>query len=121
MAELKGLSFPIRFGARGSLTTTTGSDKIKENIKAIVLTSVGERVMNPTVGTHSYEYVFRNMTEQQQSLLKHQLRLGIEAGETRVTVMDIEVAQKDRGGQFLLNITFKLDTETEFENLVVFV
>ena len=51
MAILKGLSFPLKFSSRGSFATTSGMDKIKENIRALVLTSVGERVMNPNIGT----------------------------------------------------------------------
>ena len=121
MAELHGLSFPLRFGGRGSLATSDGIDKIKENIKAIVLANLGERVMNPTVGTMVYHQMFKNITEQQQSLLDHQLRMGIEAGETRVTVVDIDIIKPEQDGQLMIDLTFKLDTETEFENLVLYI
>lgn len=117
MATLKGLSFPLRFSGRGSFATSTGGDKIKENIKAIVLTSVGERVMNPKIGTMGLTHVFQNMSEGQISLLKHHIKLGIETGESRVTVVDLNITQDTPDGLLLVELTFKVNTQTEFENL----
>lgn len=120
MPLLKGLSFPLMFNKRGSLSTTTGVDKIKENIKAIVLTSMGERLMNPGVGSLGYKELFRNIDPMESSMLKHQIRLGVEAGESRVTVLDVDVQQPDLDGQLLVNMTFKIDTSNEFENLTFY-
>ena len=121
MPALKGLSFPLKFTPRGSLGTSDGVDKIKENIKAIALTSVGERLMNPTVGTLGYTHLFRNRDSGQASLIKHQLRLGIEAGEDRVTILDINITQPQRDGQLKVDLSFQINTSTEFDNLTFFI
>jgi len=121
MAKLKGLTFPLKFSPRGSLSTTEGVDKIKENIKAIVLTAINERVMNPGVGAMGYEYLMRNLTSQEASVLKHQLRLGIEAGESRIVVLDINLSKPEQDGQLLVTLTFKLDSSTEYEDLTFLV
>lgn len=121
MAKLKGLSFPLKFSPRGSLSTSEGIDKVKENIKAIVLTAVNERVMNPSIGAMGYEYLMRNLTPQETSILKHELRLGIEAGEGRVVVLDINISQPELDGQLQISLTFKLDSSTEYEDLTFFV
>ena len=120
MPLLKGISFPLKFNKRGSLSVTEGMDKIKENIKAIIITGVGERVMNPSVGALGYKELFRNMDAAEVALLKYQLRLGIEAGEGRVTILDIEVSQPQREGQLAVDLTFKIDTSNEFENSVIY-
>lgn len=121
MSKLKGLSFPIKFSPRGSLSTTTGIDKIKENIKAIVLTALNERVMNPGIGAMGYQYLMRNLTDQERSILKHEMRLGIEAGESRIVVLDIKIDQPSIDGKLLISLTFKLDNSTEYEDLSFFV
>ena len=121
MPRLKGLSFPLQFNKRGSLSVTTGVDKIKENIRAIVLTSVGERVMNPHIGSVGYQYLFRNLETSEKSILKHQIREGIERGEGRITVLVVNVDQPDQEGQLQISMEFRIDTSNEFENLTFFV
>ncbi len=118
MAELQGLSFPLRFTARGGLSVSSGLDKIKENIKAIVITTAGERVMRPSVGTLGQTAVFQNLDEGQLSTLSYHLKNGIEAGDNRVVVLDLNIQQVDQDGRLLVDIMFKLDTQTEYENLV---
>jgi phage baseplate assembly protein W len=121
MPKLKGLSFPIKFSPRGSLTTSEGVDKIKENIKAIALTSLGERLMSPNVGTMGYTHLFRNMGEGELGLLKHHLRLGIEAGENRVTILDVNISRPEQDGQLLVSLSFQIITSTEFDNLSFYI
>lgn len=121
MAKLKGLSFPLKFSPIGSLSTSEGIEKIKENIQAIVLTAVNERVMNPSIGAMGYEYLMRNLQEPEVSFLKHELRLGIESGESRVVVLDINIDQPELDGKLLISLNFKLDNSNEYEDLTFFV
>ncbi len=47
------LRFPLRAENRGLFATNkTTLDSIKENIKILLLTSKGERVINPDIGTN---------------------------------------------------------------------
>lgn len=117
MATLKGLSFPLKFSGRGSFSTSAGVDKIKQNIQAIVLTSVGERIMNPVIGTLGITSVFQNMSEGQKSLLKHHIKLGIETGESRVSILDLTLKQDTPDGVLLVDMVFMIDTDTEYQNL----
>jgi len=121
MPILKGLSFPLTFSRRGALSTSTGVDKIKENIKAIVLTSLGDRLMNPHIGSVGYHYLFRSIEESERSFLKHQIRQGVESGEGRVTVLDVVVEQPNREGELLISMEFKIDTSNEFENITFYI
>ena len=121
MTSLKGLSFPVKFTPRGSLQVTEGLDKIKENIKAIASTSVGERVMNPTIGTLGYTQLFRNMDDSSISLIKYYMRTGIEAGEDRVTITDVQVDQPTKDGMLHVSISFRVETTNEFDNLTFYI
>lgn len=120
MPSLKGMSFPIKFTPRGSLQMTEGLDKIKENIKAIAITAVGERVMNPNVGTMGYTQLFRNVDESNISLMKHYMRTGIENGENRVTILDVIVDKGKTSESLYVNISFRVEATNEFDNLTFF-
>ena len=120
MANLSGLSFPIKISSRGGFSTSSGVDKIKENIKALIFTGLGERVMNPSIGSLGYTYLFNNLTINEVSLLKHTIRMGIEEGESRVTVLDLEIVQPDQEGQLFIDMNFRIDSSNEFENLTFY-
>ena len=85
---VKGISFPLEITSRGGFKRSLGVEKIKENVKNLVLTSLGERVMNPGIGTLGYMYLFRNMSYEERQLLQNQVAQGIERGEERVFVLN---------------------------------
>lgn len=120
MAILKGLSFPLRIGPRGSFIESTGIDKIKDNIKAIILTSMGERVMSPNVGSLGYLYLFKSIDSQSGQELKNYIRTGVELSESRVSVISVDLTPTDKG-KLLINMTFKIDTGTEYHDLSLIV
>jgi|15BtaG_2_1085339.scaffolds.fasta_scaffold03494_2 uncharacterized protein len=120
MAILKGLSFPLRIGPRGSFIESTGIDKIKDNIKAIILTSMGERVMSPNVGSLGYLYLFKSIDSQSGQELQNYIRTGVELSESRVSVISVDLTPTDKG-KLLINMTFKIDTGTEYHDLSLIV
>lgn len=120
MAILKGLSFPLRIGPRGSFIESTGIDKIKDNIKAIILTSMGERVMSPNVGSLGYLYLFKSIDSQGGQELQNYIRTGVELSESRVSVISVDLNPTDKG-KLLINMTFKIDTGTEYHDLSLIV
>lgn len=120
MAILKGLSFPLRMSPRGSFVESTGIEKIKDNIKAIILTSMGERVMSPNVGSLGYLYLFKSINSSNGEELKNYIRTGVELSESRVSVVSVDLFPENNG-KLLINMTFKIDTSTEFHDLSLIV
>lgn len=120
MANLKGLSFPLKINKRGGFGVSTGVEKIKDNLKALILTGLGERVMNPSVGSMGYAHLFNNLGYSELSILKHRIRTGIEAGESRVTVLDLDIQQPNQEGELLIHMTFRIDSSNEFEDLTFY-
>tara|TARA_R110000824_G_scaffold75003_4_gene190523 strand:- start:2114 stop:2485 length:372 start_codon:yes stop_codon:yes gene_type:complete len=119
MVALKGLAFPLTISSRGSFQQKTGIEKIKDNIKALILTSLGERLMSPQVGCLGYSYLFRALSSEEVSILKHHLIMGLEASETRITVVDVDVRAADREGRLLIDMTFKLDTYSDLQDVTI--
>lgn len=119
MAELKGFAFPFRLSGRGGVVEKSGVDKVKDNMSAIVLTSIGERLMSPNIGTYGYERLFKNLSERDIGIIKYDLRRGIENGESRVTVTDIDVTTPNEYGHCLVRIDFTLNATFEQYSITV--
>jgi len=119
MANLHGLSFPLRFSPRGSLSTSSGIDKIKDNIKSIVYTSYGERLMMPNFGSVGYLNLFRNTNTQSIERLKQQISSSIEVSDNRIIVLNLNISPTDVDGRLNIDMTFKLDNYNEYHDLSI--
>jgi len=109
MAIINGLSFPLKINSRGGFSQSVGVEKIKENIKALILTSVGDRVMNPSIGTLGYMYLFRNMSFEERSLLETQIASSIERVETRVVITEVNIFDVSEKGELKIVVEFRVD------------
>lgn len=119
MAELKGFAFPFRLSGRGGVVEKTGVDKVKDNLAAIVLTSIGERLMAPDVGTYGYERMFKNMSPQDVGIVKYDLKRGLENGERRATVTNIDISEPDGQGRCLVKVDFILNATFDEYSITV--
>ena len=121
MSNLRGLSFPLRFGPTGSFVTSSGINKIKDNIKNIIYTSYGERFMSPNFGSVGYLSLFRNLAPQSIESHKTRLRESIEVSDNRIIVVDLDIIPADRDGRLFINMTFKLDNYSEYHDLSILI
>lgn len=119
MSKLKGLSFPLRVGPRGHFIKTTGVDKIKDNIKHIVYTQLGERHMRPNFGTLGHLSLFRSSSIKDINFLKKNLIRGIELSDNRIIVASLDIKIPEEDGKMEIFLTFKLDNYTEFQDLAI--
>jgi phage baseplate assembly protein W len=70
-------------------STYTTKDQIKSNLLNLILTSRGERIMNPLFGTGLREFLFEGITDFSIENLKQDLRNSIYIYIPEVTVVDI--------------------------------
>lgn len=86
----KGLAFPLRLSNRGGLkfTSTSSTDftHIEESIKQILLTSVGERVMEVYFGSKISTHIFDPTDQSSFSLIKHEIVEMLSQFEPRISV-----------------------------------
>jgi len=85
-----GVSLP--FDGPGVFNSTfTTKDQIKSNLVNLLLTDIGERVMNPEFGCNLKKYIFEGITEANSELLVNNLANSIAIFIPEITVTNIIV------------------------------
>jgi len=85
-----GVALP--FNGPGVFNSTyTTKDQIKSNLVNLLLTGIGERVMNPNFGTDLKRFLFEGITDSNSELLKNSLLFSISLYVPEITVTSIVV------------------------------
>jgi phage baseplate assembly protein W len=85
-----GVSLP--FNGPGVFNSTyTTKDQIKSNLVNLLLTSTGERIINPNFGTELRRFLFEGITDSNLELLKNSLLNSIAIYIPDITVTNISI------------------------------
>jgi phage baseplate assembly protein W len=98
-----GVALP--FNAPGVFRSTfTTKDQIKSNLINLLLTSIGERVMNPTFGCNLKRFIFEGINDSNFDFLEQNLIESISIFIPEITVS---------------NISFEPETDSNIVNLTI--
>lgn len=85
-----GVTLPLRKGNNGYFEVSyTTKEQIKSNIKSLLLTQKGERVMQPTFGSDLRKCLFEPITQNLDSLIEDSITEAIDTWMPYVTVESI--------------------------------
>lgn len=103
---LKGMSIPFRIDSNsGSVLTTEGTEKLKENIRHLLLTRIGERLMNREYGGGADQLVYENINDGLLEVAKHQIARALVRFEPRIIPQELTVTPGEQG-QLIIRITY---------------
>ena len=103
-----GVALP--FNAPGVFKSTfTTKDQIKSNLVNLLLTSTGERIMNPTFGTLLKRFLFEGITDSNLESLKDNLLNSISIYIPDITVTNIIITPNTDYNSIDLNIDYIVD------------
>jgi phage baseplate assembly protein W len=103
-----GVSLP--FNGPGVFNSTyTTKDQTKSNLVNLLLTNVGERIMNPNFGTELRRFLFEGITDSNLELLKNSLLNSIAIYIPDITVTDISVISDTDHNLINLNVNYVLN------------
>jgi phage baseplate assembly protein W len=103
-----GVSLP--FNGPGVFNSTyTTKDQIKSNLLNLLLTDIGERVMNPGFGTILRKFLFEGITENNIESLKVNLIDSIATYVPDITVVNITVIPEYDSNIINLSINYILN------------
>lgn len=115
----RGWKFPVAVDASGRIALSEYEDDVREAIRIILMTSKGERVMQPDFGGGLYDFVFASMNATNLGRIQRAVEDALVKWEPRVQVTAVSV-EPDHGelGKLLINIDYRVRaTNTRF-NLV---
>jgi phage baseplate assembly protein W len=112
-----GVSLP--FNGPGVFNSTfTTKDQTKSNLVNLLLTDIGERVMNPEFGCNLKKFLFEGITESNSELLASNLANSIAIFIPEITVTNITIAPNpdynliDLSVDYIMNISQTPDQVT---------
>ncbi|WP_299625653.1 GPW/gp25 family protein [uncultured Tenacibaculum sp.] len=116
-----GWSFPPTFHKESSLGVEMVSNEqdIRQSLKILLNTKIGERIMNPRYGCDIYTYLFDSISNSRMHLITEMIRTAILRFEPRIKLIKVYVDESQYlDGVIKINLDYKIpSTNTRF-NLV---
>ena len=107
-----GLDLPFRKsnGAEGWFkSTTTTFNSVRNNIKSLLLTQKGERIMQPSLGLNLRKYLFQPLTAELNSEIENEIyaTFGFRLPFVKIERLDIGVGEETDIGRNTINISLQ--------------
>lgn len=115
--ELVGFAFPFAIGSGGGVARATGRDKIRQNIRSLLATRHGERVMLREYGTRIHALVHDPNDDALGLLIQRQLQEALMAWEPRVLVTRVSFVRQE--GELHVRLDYTQTDEPSTDSLLV--
>ena len=86
----------------------TDEEAVKESIKNLVLTDVGERLFQPNIGCDVRRLLFENFTPQTKNSIEVQVKSTIEQYETRCNLISVIATSSPDEYSVLITVVFNV-------------
>ena len=116
----KGIAFPFRFGGRGKVVLSEGTDRVKEALFHLLMTGFSERTMLRSFGTNLKSYLFtRNDFQSLRIDIITEIRNVINRWEKRVILDRVEVVPNEsKPGEVTVSLDYTVIRTGETDSLV---
>jgi phage baseplate assembly protein W len=114
-----GWAFPLQIDPEGEIAMAAFEDDIRQAIRIIIGTAMGERVMRPDFGAGLKRLVFEPVNTTTMALVKHQVEQALIDWEPRIDLDDIRVTTDPATRNLLLiEVDYRVRATNTFYNLV---
>jgi phage baseplate assembly protein W len=114
-----GWAFPLQIDPEGEIAMASFEDDIRQAIRIIIGTALGERVMRPDFGGGLKRLVFEPVNTTTMALVKHQVEQALIDWEPRIDLDDIRVTTDPATRNLLLiEVDYRVRATNTFYNLV---
>lgn len=112
---IRDLAFPFNRDATEFPASKEGTDVIADNIRRILLTAQGERVMRPEVGSKIQRFVFESVGPVLRARISSEVKRAIAQNEPRARVLAVRSVERVRRGtggrEVVVEVTYEVDQE----------
>ncbi len=115
-----GLSLPLSFDNNTFAQTFKTTDQVKSNIKNLLLTRRGERILQPEFGCPLTEFVFANITDELETRIEDAITESIDRWIPYVSVDDIiiDISNELRDKNTVkVSLTFRIGENVDLNEL----
>ena len=113
-----GVALPFN-GTGVFRSTYTTKDQIKSNLINLLLTNVGERVMNPTFGCNLKRFIFEGITDINMGILNQDLIEKISLFIPEITVTNIVFTPDTDNNLVYITIDYYLNVSETPDQIIV--
>jgi phage baseplate assembly protein W len=91
-----GVTLPLQKGSNGYFSQSFQTkDQVKSNIKNLILTNKGERLMQPDFGTNLYDVLFSQNTDDLEQSIQDSIEDAISLWMPYINIVEIFVDQNN--------------------------
>lgn len=88
----RGLAFPLKVAANGSIALVSEEQEIKEAVRLVLGTAYGERPMRPEYGCGIHDLIFAPANSTTAGEAAYEVRRSLERWEPRIDVESVDVS-----------------------------
>jgi len=112
----RGWSFPGRVGPGGGIALAEGEEDIKQAVRIIIETVLGERAMRPGFGCGAHELVFEHTDASLTGKARFYVRNALERWEPRIEVEKVDA--RIEGLKLIVEVHYRVRRTNRRDNLV---
>ena len=116
-----GITLPLQRGNNGFFNQSFQTiDQVKSNIKNLILTRKGERLMHPTFGTELYDSLFNQNTDDLEIEIQSSIESAIAEWMPFISIEEILVDQSNTNRDtyfFTVSLKFKVAGQQNLETV----
>ena len=114
-----GMKFPPQIDpGTGRFAVSTREQSVRESVYLILMTSRGERWLEPNFGSQMASYAFMDTSPTMLRMLSDDLRDLLLTQEPRISDVDVEIDPETKNGCLLVSIRYTVEATNSRDNLV---
>ena len=114
-----GMKFPPQIDpGTGRFAVSSREQSVRESVYLILMTSRGERWLEPNFGSQMVSYAFMDTSPTMLRMLSDVLRDLLLTQEPRISDVDVEIDPETKNGCLLVSIRYTVAATNSRDNLV---
>jgi Bacteriophage baseplate protein W len=105
--EIRGFAFPFRI-ENGRVASSSGAEKLRDNILHIIVTNPGERVMRRAYGAGVRQIVHDPNNDALRAIAQHQITKAVTQAEPRVEVQAVRIDQSEEPATLIAELAYTI-------------
>ena len=112
----RGWSFPVTVGPGGGIALAEGEEDIKQAVRIVIETVLGERAMRPGFGCGAHELVFEHTDASLTGKARFYTRNALARWEPRIEVEKVDA--RIEGLKLIVEVHYRVRRTNRRDNLV---